>query len=82
MSDYVETYDEYQNSAEFYDYVIPYLTAEEAVAAEETWRAAQEDMVNLSTNSLFFVAEGSGHNVPIDNPEIIINVVKAMLENE
>jgi pimeloyl-ACP methyl ester carboxylesterase len=64
-----------------YDFVIPFLTAEEAKAAEETWRAAQEDMVNLSTNNQFFVAEGSGHNIPIDNPEIIVNAVKEMLEN-
>jgi pimeloyl-ACP methyl ester carboxylesterase len=65
-----------------YLYVIPFLSSEETKAAEEQWRAAQEDMVNLSTNNQFFVAEGSGHNVPIDNPEIIVAVVKEMLENQ
>jgi pimeloyl-ACP methyl ester carboxylesterase len=57
-----------------------YLPLEDQAPAEELYRARQEDQLELSTNSLMLVAEGSDHNVPIDEPEIIVEAVSWILE--
>ena len=49
-------------------------------AAEALHQAGQRDLTNLSTNSQFLVAEGSGHNIPVENPDIIIAVVREMID--
>jgi pimeloyl-ACP methyl ester carboxylesterase len=57
-----------------------YLSLEDQDAAEELYRARQEDQLELSTNSRLLVAENSDHNVPIDDPEIIVEAVSWILE--
>lgn len=52
----------------------------EMEAAEEIWQTGQRDLTNLSTNVQFYIAEGSGHNIPVENPEIIIDVVRSMMD--
>jgi pimeloyl-ACP methyl ester carboxylesterase len=39
----------------------------------------QREMAKLSTNSRLIVAEGSGHDVPLARPDVVIEAVKALL---
>lgn len=40
----------------------------------------QRKMTKLSTNSTFVVAEGSGHDVPLARPDVIVEAVKSLLK--
>jgi pimeloyl-ACP methyl ester carboxylesterase len=55
------------------------LPPDEMEAAEERFRAGQQDLADLSTNGQFLIAEGSGHNIPVENPEIIVATVREMM---
>jgi pimeloyl-ACP methyl ester carboxylesterase len=57
------------------------LPPDEVEAAEEVWRTGLRDMTNLSTNSQFLIADGSGHNIPVENPDVIITAVAQMLSD-
>jgi pimeloyl-ACP methyl ester carboxylesterase len=48
--------------------------------AEEMWQTGQKDLTNLSANTQFLIAEGSGHNIPIENPGIINDIVRSMID--
>lgn len=56
------------------------LSKEDDHKMEEIWQDQQRKMLKLSTNSQFVVAENSGHGIMIEEPELVINVVKEMLE--
>jgi pimeloyl-ACP methyl ester carboxylesterase len=55
------------------------LPPDEMAAAEALTQAGQRELANLSTNSQFLIAEGSGHNIPVENPDIIIDVVREIM---
>jgi pimeloyl-ACP methyl ester carboxylesterase len=57
-----------------------YLPPHEEAEAEDIFRARQLDLLDLSTNSTFLIAEGSGHNVPIDNPGVIVQAVEIIFD--
>lgn len=40
----------------------------------------QREMTKLSTNSRFVVAEGSGHDVPLARPDVVVEAVKSLLK--
>jgi len=48
----------------------------ETEAAEALWQTGQRDLTDLSTNSQFLIAEGSGPNIHVENPEISITSVE------
>jgi pimeloyl-ACP methyl ester carboxylesterase len=54
----------------------------EDVLDERLWRSTQADLATLSRNSLFVVANGSGHFVmePDGNPAVIVAAVGAAVE--
>lgn len=56
------------------------LPPSEMEAAEEIWQTGQRDLTNLSTNTKFLIAEGSGHNISVENPMIIIEAVRSMID--
>lgn len=45
------------------------------VGFEQYWRGAQRRLAELSTNSIFIVAAGSGHNIPITNPDTVSSAI-------
>jgi pimeloyl-ACP methyl ester carboxylesterase len=47
---------------------------------DRSWRAAQESQMSLSSNSIFIVAEKSGHIIPYDEPEVVADAVKRVLD--
>ena len=44
------------------------------------WAAAQADMSGLSTNGQLIVAEGSGHAVHLDQPVIVIDAIRRVVD--
>ena len=45
-------------------------------AREMTWSRLQQERVKLSSNSEFVVAAGSGHDVPMERPDVIAAAVR------
>ena len=39
----------------------------------------QRDAVKLSSNSRLFVAEGSGHDIPGERPDVVIEAVRSLV---
>lgn len=46
----------------------------------KTWQSLQRDLLSKSQRAKHVIAEKSGHMIPRDQSEIIVDVVKAMIE--
>lgn len=46
---------------------------------EEIWQEQQKQMLTLSTNSELIVAENSGHAVMFDEPDLVVETIKFMI---
>ena len=57
-----------------------WLPEDEKATAENTWQTEQMKMLDLSTDSQLVIAEGSGHNINAEAPEIVIQAVREMLD--
>ena len=55
------------------------LPAEDALLAEADWQAAQKKLAASSSYSQLVVAEGSGHAIPFERPDVIIDAIQQML---
>ena len=55
-------------------------TAQPPSATDESWRAEQELLPALSTNSVLLVAANSGHVIPYDEPAIIADAVRRVMD--
>ena len=49
-------------------------------AAEAVWLELQAELLGLSTNSVQLIAENSGHAVPIEQPDIIVEAIQLLLD--
>ena len=47
---------------------------------EKQWNTLQQKLVELSRDATFIVAKGSGHDVPLQRPDVIAAVVQTMVE--
>ena len=56
-------------------------TAGQAEAAEDMWIDLQRGLSELSSNSRFVVAERAGHLIQFDQPELIVEEVRRLVEN-
>lgn len=56
------------------------LTQEQSDQIEEIWQEQQKELLKLSTNSKLIIAKDSSHLVMNDEPELVIEVVKNMIE--
>ena len=45
------------------------------------WQDLQLDQVRLSTRGCQIVAEGSGHVVPLDRPDVVVEAIRAVVES-
>jgi pimeloyl-ACP methyl ester carboxylesterase len=50
------------------------------VANEQRWARLQADFLGMSSNSSHVIAEGSGHAVPLERPEVIVEQVRKLIE--
>jgi pimeloyl-ACP methyl ester carboxylesterase len=46
------------------------------------WGKMQEELAHLSSNGSRLVVKGSGHDIPIDNPEAVVNAIRKVAESK
>lgn len=46
----------------------------------QKWSSLQLDLTKLSSNSQRIIAENSGHNIQLDQPELVVSEVKRLIE--
>ena len=56
------------------------ITEEKAYQVSKAWFEIQADLVKKSSRGVSMIAENSGHNIPYEQPEIIIDAVREMYE--
>jgi pimeloyl-ACP methyl ester carboxylesterase len=57
------------------------LQGEDLEEAERLFQEAQRRLAELSSNSQFMIAEGSGHLVIIERPDIVIDAILVLVES-
>lgn len=60
--------------------MFPDLSEEKAKKAEQIWRELQAETANLSENGKLIIASQSGHNIHIDQPELVVNAIHQLTE--
>lgn len=56
------------------------MPAEQARQAEQVWQELQAELSRLSSNSRLLVAERSGHGIQIDQPDIVVDAIRQIVE--
>ena len=56
------------------------ILPEDAAAALAVWRELQADLARKSTNSSHLVVADSGHDMPFDQPAIVVEAIRAVVE--
>jgi pimeloyl-ACP methyl ester carboxylesterase len=59
---------------------IPVVVVTGARGADATWLRLQRDQVALSERGCQIIAEQSGHVVAVDEPEVVVDAIRAMVE--
>jgi len=62
------------------DYTQVGFSPEESKQITEEWLKEQKAMLQLSTNSKQVIAKNSYHHIPTDEPELVIEVIREMIE--
>ena len=47
---------------------------------QSTWLVLQDELASLSTNSTHLIAEGSGHAIHLDRPDLVVDAIDQLLE--
>jgi pimeloyl-ACP methyl ester carboxylesterase len=55
---------------------IPVVVVTGGRGADEKWRQWQRDQASLSARGCLMIAEQSGHVVPIDQPEVVVDAIR------
>jgi pimeloyl-ACP methyl ester carboxylesterase len=55
------------------------LSARDAGRLEEEWRAMQDDLLSLSSNSRHIIAVQSGHYVQLDQPKLVAHALAGLI---
>ncbi len=53
-----------------------------ASLADQTWEELQAEIVNFSSKSSLIIAQNSGHNIHIEQPQLVIDSIRKVLEME
>jgi pimeloyl-ACP methyl ester carboxylesterase len=53
----------------------------EAPMMHEIWQDLQRDLANLSSNSVYSVVESSGHFIQRDQPEVVVDAIRRVLDS-
>jgi pimeloyl-ACP methyl ester carboxylesterase len=59
---------------------IPVIVVTGARGADATWRQLQRDQVTLSERGCQIIAEQSGHLVQIDQPQIVVDAIRTVID--
>src|SRR5215212_3860982 len=58
----------------------PGFSQEQSDRFNEAWTRSQADLTRASRNSEQIIAKGSGHNVQVDDPELVIDAIRQVEE--
>ncbi|NQX49256.1 alpha/beta hydrolase [Paenibacillus tritici] len=64
------------------DYASFGVSEEAGRQLEAMWQEGQRNMLNLSSNSQLIVAERSGHMIIHDQPELVVQTIRSVLEGK
>ncbi len=56
------------------------MSPREAAQAEQRWQKMQAELAQLSPSGKYIVAEKSGHKIHIDQPELVVEVIRQVVE--
>ena len=59
---------------------VPVVVVTGARGADEHWRQLQQDLTSLSERGCLMIARQSGHVVAVDQPEIVVDAIRAVVE--
>jgi pimeloyl-ACP methyl ester carboxylesterase len=59
---------------------VPVLVVTGGRGGDENWRRLQRDLVSLSDRGCLVVARESGHVVSVDQPEVIVDAIRTVVE--
>jgi len=59
---------------------IPVLVVTGGRGADSNWRRLQRDQTSLSERGCLIIAENSGHVVPTDQPKVVVDAIRAVVE--
>ena len=59
---------------------IPVVVVTGGRGADEKWRQLQRDQASLSARGCLMIAQRSGHVVQIDQPEVVVDAIRAVVE--
>jgi pimeloyl-ACP methyl ester carboxylesterase len=59
---------------------IPVLVITGGRGADENWRQLQRDQASLSERGCLMIAQESGHVVPVDQPEVVVDAIRTVVE--
>jgi pimeloyl-ACP methyl ester carboxylesterase len=59
---------------------IPVLVVTGGRGADENWRRLQQDQASLSDRGCLIVAQASGHVVAADQPEVVVDAIRTVVE--
>jgi pimeloyl-ACP methyl ester carboxylesterase len=58
------------------------LQGDDLQEGERLFQEAQLRLAELSSNGQFLIAEGSGHLVPIERPDLVIESILSLVESQ
>jgi pimeloyl-ACP methyl ester carboxylesterase len=61
-------------------FMSPGFSSEDAERFAATWQKLQADLATLSSKGVFMTAKHSGHYIPVEEPQIIIDAITRMVE--
>jgi pimeloyl-ACP methyl ester carboxylesterase len=59
---------------------LPLIVLSAALNQDQGWQGMQTDLLNLSSNSQQLIADQSGHNIQLDQPEAAVKAIVTMVE--
>jgi pimeloyl-ACP methyl ester carboxylesterase len=59
---------------------VPVLVVTGGRGADENWRRLQQDQTSLSERGCLIVAQQSGHVVSLDQPEVVVDAIRTVVE--
>ena len=57
-----------------------HMSPGEAARAEQRWQQMQAELAQLSPSGTYMIAEKSGHKIHIDQPELVVDVIRQVVE--
>lgn len=56
------------------------LTADESLAGWDVWKIGQQHLATLSSNSQWITVKNTSHNIPNDQPQVVIDAVRHVFD--